>query len=161
MSNSRDLRARVFHAAVGVGQTMLVWGGEGADTCSLESFDALAAAWNEPRQLQGHCLQDIEGLENTAVTSDEERAYMFGGYSCSSGSGTRYNKLYAIDLTSLECAEVVSFGPSPSERSSSRMVCVGRRLVVCGGYTDAEDVPNEVQVFDLATSEAILLLLKT
>ena len=147
MSRRREPQARAFHAAAGVGQTMLVWGGEGAETCSVERFDVFSAIWQELRQLQGQSLPD--GLENTAFASDGERAYVFGGFA----SGTRYNKLYAIDLTSLVCTELASSGPSPSARSSSCMVCVGRRLVVCGGYTDAEDAPNVVQVFDLATSE--------
>ena len=143
---AREPKAREDHAAVVVDNNMLVWGGRGVDeTSTMETFDVSSATWLEPRQLHGDTLPN--GLYDMAVTSDKKRAYVFGGYS----NSTRkyYNQLFVIDLTSLECRELVPGSSSrPSARNGSRMVCYGRKLVMYGGRTDT-GVSDELHIFDL------------
>ena len=116
-----------------------------------ETFDVSSATWMEPRQLQGDTLPN--GLYNMAVTADKKRAYVFGGYSNSTDQ--RYNQLFVIDLTSLECRELVQGSSSrPSARSGSRMVCYGRKLVMYGGHTDT-GVSDELHIFVLDTGSEV------
>ena len=146
-SEPSEPKARFGHAAVVVDNNMLVWGGFGVDeTSTVETFDVSSATWLEPRQLHGDTLPN--GLYNMAVTSDKKRAYVFGGYS----NSTRqfYNQLFVIDLTSLECRELVPGSSSrPSARSRSRMLCYGRKLVMYGGLTGPGAVSDELHIFDL------------
>ena len=146
-SEPREPEARAYHAAVVVDNIFLVWGGRGVDeTSTVETFDVSSAIWLEPRRLHGDTLPN--GLYNMAVTSDKKRAYVFGGYSPSTRQ--RYNQLFVIDLTSLECRELVPGSSSrPSARQGSRMVCYGRKLVMYGGYTGPGAVSDELHIFDL------------
>ena len=145
----REPDARYGHAAVVVDNNMLVWGGDGADaTSTVETFDVSSVTWLEPRQLHGDTLPN--GLYDMAVTSNKKKAYLFGGWSNSTSKF--YNQLFVIDLTSLECRELVPGSSSrPSARNSSRMVCYGRKLVMYGGCTGPADseVSDELHVFDL------------
>ena len=140
--------ARRYHAAVGAGQTMLVWGGrgEGIQTSTVESFDVTSLTWKEPRQLQG----DLPiALASVAVASDGEKAYMFGGLS----SRGLENKLFSLDLASLECRELVpSSTPRPSGREHCRMVCCGGKLVVYGGFSGSViGASDDLYTFDLTS----------
>ena len=143
-------RSRWARAAVGVGQTLLVLGGGGVEETSLvERFDVVSATWRDARRLQRDSLP--VGLRNNmAVTSDGETGYVFGG----DYSGGTSDKLFAINLTSLECRELVpspqsSYRPGP--RSASAMVYSEGRLVMYGGVSS-----REVEVFDLNKSETML-----
>ena len=148
-SEPREPKARLGHAAVVVDNNMLVWGGIGVgETSTVETFDVSSATWLEPRRLHGDILPN--GLYSMAVTSDKKRAYVFGGYS----NSTR-NQLFVIDLTSLECRELVPGSSSrPSARQGSRMVCYGRKLVMYGGRTDT-GVSDELNIFDLDTGSEV------
>ena len=148
-SEPREPEARYNHAAIVVDNNMLVWGGTDVDeTSTVETFDVSSATWLEPRQLHGDTLPN--GLYDMAVTSDKKRAYVFGG--CSNSTGQRYNQLFVIDLTSLECRELVPGSSSrPSARDGSRMVCYGRKLVMYGGFTGPRAVSDELHIFDLDT----------
>ena len=154
-SSIKEPQARACHAAIGVGSTMLVWGGNGngdgksVKTSTIGSFDVLNATWQDPRQLHGPSLPD--GLRDTTVASDGKTAYVFG---VSSGSLT--NKLYAIDVASQYCRELIpaaGSAPPPSARTGSSMVYVRGRLVVYGGKVDGESPSDELHVFNLTTSE--------
>ena len=151
MSGRKDGQtSRCGHAAVGVGQTLLVWGGDGVEETSLvERFDVVSTTWRDARRLQGDSLP--VGLRYMAVTSDGETGYVFGG----DYSGGRSDKLFAINLTSLECRELVpspqsSYSPGP--RIVSAMVYSEGRLVMYGGFRSN----REVEVFDLNKSETML-----
>ena len=152
-SPAREPRASYFHAAVGVGQTLHVWGGDGGRTSvqasTVECLDVPSATWQEPRQLRGHPLPDR--LDSMAVTADGERAYSFGGRTGSDAS----NVVYEVNMTSLECRELApaSASPAPSKKFDSGMVHYQHMLVVYGGYT-SEGPTDELHVFDLNTSEA-------
>ena len=153
-SVAREPQARNYHAAVGVGQTLHVWGGDGGDTSvqasTVECLDVPSATWQEPRQLRGHPLPDR--LDSMAVTADGERAYSFGGRT---GSGFS-NAVYEVNMTSLECRELApaSASPAPSKKVDSGMVHYQHMLVVYGGFTSEGRRTDELHVFDLNTSEA-------
>ena len=109
----------------------------------------VSTTWRGARRLQGDSLP--VGLRSMAVTSDGETGYVFGG----SYSGGTSDKLFAINLTSLECRELVrspqlSYRPGP--RSYNAMVYSEGRLVM---YGDPES-NREVEVFDLNKSETML-----
>ena len=150
MSGRKD--DRWGHAAVGVGQTLLVWGGDrnGVEETSLvERFDVVSTTWRDTRRLQGDSFP--VGLRYMAVASDGEMGYVFGG----DYSGGRSDKLFAINLTSLECRELVPrpqlvYRPGPG--SYSAMVYSEERLVMYGGSGSS----REVEVFDLDESETML-----
>ena len=147
MSDKKDGPNRLGHAAVGVGQTLLVWGGLGVEETSLvERFDVVSTTWRDARRLQGDSLPN--GLHDMVVTSDGEMGYVFSGHY----SGSCSDKLFAINLTSLECRELVPSAQSsyiPGPRSASAMVYSEGRLVM---YGDS----REVEVFDLNKSETML-----
>ena len=145
-------RARYGHAAVGVGQKLYAWGGDGGTSVqasTVECLDVPSATWQEPRQLRGHSLPDR--LYAMAVTADGERAYSFGGSTDSGHS----NRVYGVNMTSLECRELApaSASPAPSKKTGSGMVHYQHMLVVYGGYTSVLHPTDELHVFDLNTSE--------
>ena len=147
--------ARYGHAAVGCGSNMFVWGGKGGggsvvSSSVVERFNVQSTSWQESRQLRGQSLPD--GLRSMAVASDGERAYYFGGYV--DGLSQRYNSLYVLDLSSMQCRQMATGGESPTARSLSAMVHYRRLLVVYGGSTGS-GASDELFVFDLDTSEAI------
>ena len=149
----REPWPRSHHVAVSAGSKLLIWGGMDwrglIEATTVEEFDLLSTAWQEPRKLCGESLPD--GFHKMAVAWDETKAYMFGGKDIGE---TRYNDLYEVDLTSLECKKIqpaAGSAPPPSPRSSSSMACVGRQLVVYGGF-DGEEGSDELHVFDLDTS---------
>ena len=138
--SGRQPAARSYHAAVGMDQAMLVWGGGGKDVPSsmVDSFDVLSLTWIEQRQLHGDPLPS--GLERMAVATDGKKAYLFGG---SSSKGLE-NRVFSVDQTSLECRELV---PSSSGgREGCPMVFCGGKLVVYGGFT-----AHGVYVIDLVS----------
>ena len=142
--SGRGPAARFYHAAVGVDQAMLLWGGGGKDVPSsmVDSFDVLSLTWIEQRQLHGDPLPS--GLSGMAVASDGKKAYLFGG--CSS-KGLQ-NRVFSVDQTSLECRELVpTSSVRPGGRSGCPMVFCGGKLVVYGGFTD-HGAPDDIFVFD-------------
>ena len=152
---AREPQARGDYAAVSSSRHMFVWGGwagrnaSGLATSTVEIFDVLSAAWQEPQQLRGLSLQD--GLNEMAVAWDEEKAYSFGG---SMESKTKYiNDVYEIALSTLQCTKLVpAAGSAPSPRESSAMICSRRRLVLYGGSRDGLEL-DDLHVFNLDTSE--------
>ena len=151
---SAEPQARCLHAAVGVGQNMLIWAGNGGMTdiksSIIEVFNVKSATWKEPVQLSCQCLP--ENLESMAVASDGEKAYFWGGLVGPIEAQKRIGSLYCLDLQSLQCSEIISAGPSPSPRAGSCMVMLKQKLVVYGGSCD-DDAKAEVLVFNLDTSE--------
>ena len=150
--------ARRSHAAVGCGNNMFVWEGDGrgsvVSSSVVERFNVQSTSWQEPRLLRGQSLPDC--LYAMAVASDGERAYCFGGFV---GRGSRRrsqrcNSLYVLDLSSMQYRQMTTGGESPTARSYSAMVHYRRQLVVYGGRTES-GVSDELFVFDLDTSEAI------
>ena len=145
--------ARFYHAAVGAGQNMLLWAGDGGNGSAVpssvvERFNVLTIAWQEPRQFD--CQSFPSDLQRMAVTSDGEKAYFFGGWVGPGGCESR-NKLYALDLSSLLCEEVVPAEECPNPRANSGMVHYRRKLVLYGGYTQGPS--DDLFVFDLDNSE--------
>jgi hypothetical protein len=100
--------------------------GGGVETGVVEGFDVVSAIWRDPRRLHGDPLPP--GLQGMAVTTDGEKGYVFGGYT----GGKRFDLLFSIDPTSLDCRELVpSAGSSsrPGARRDSAIVRHERRLV--------------------------------
>ena len=152
----REPQARGDYAAVSSSRHMFIWGGwagassaSGLATSTVELFDVLSAAWQEPQQLRGLSLPD--GLNEMAVAWDEEKAYSFGG---SIESTTKYiNDVYEINLSTLQCTKLVpAAGSAPSHRESSAMICSKRRLVIYGGSKDGLEL-DDLHMFNLDTSE--------
>ena len=151
--------ARRSHAAVGCGGNLFVWAGDGGPGSPvplsvLERFNVVSTSWQEPLQLRGQSLP--VGLRGMAVTSDGEKAYCFGGLASPLGSGQRQNSLYCLDLSSLVCGKIVPSSESPSPRDDSAMVHYRRKLVLYGGDTGGGSASDELFVFDLDTSEALI-----
>ena len=147
--SGRQPAARSYHAAVGMDQAMLVWGGGGKDGPSsmVDRFDVLSLTWKEQRQLHGHPLPS--GLWGMAVATDGKKAYLFGGRS----SGGVENRVFSVDQTSLECRELVpSSSVRPGGRSNCPMVFCGGKLVVYGGHTGL-GVSDDLYVFDLGSGK--------
>lgn len=151
-SRSVQPAARRSHAAVGAGTKQYVWGGHPvSSTTTLESFDILSLTWEKPKRLLGS-LPD--GLWDMAITSEGDTAYSFGGRTGSYPACTYFNTLYQINLSTLECKELVPENPSqaPTKTACSGVVYFNGKLVVYGGYTGQERT-DELHVFDLRTSE--------
>ena len=148
--SSREPRPRKRHAAVGVGHNLYVWAGDSSSartpSTTFETFDVGSETWGESQRLNGS-LPD--GLRNVAVATDGKSAYTFGG---ASNSYAHLNSVYQIDLSTLQCRELVPRAASCAPRKGSCMVYFNKKLVVHGGYTD-RDVTDELLVFDLRTSE--------
>lgn len=117
----------------------------------LETFDVLSETWQRPQELRG---SPPDVLCAVAVAGDSESAYFFGGASVSHSKNTFFNTLYQLDLSTLECKELVPRNPSqaPMKQSNSGMVLFKDKLVVQGGYT-GKDRSNELHTFDLKKSE--------
>ena len=152
-SVAREPQARNDHAAVGVGQKLYVWGGDGGTSVqasTVECLDVPSATWQEPRQLRGHPLPDR--LHAMAVTTDGERAYSFGGWT----DWGKSNAVYEVNMASLECRKLApaSASPVPSKKTGSGMVHYQHKLVEYGGFTSDYRPTDELHVFDLNTSEA-------
>ena len=145
-SSGRGPAARSYHAAVGVDQVMLVWGGKDVPSSMVDSFDVLSVTWKEQRQLHGHPLPSLWGM---AVASDGMKAYLFGGRS----SKGLENSVFSVDQTSLECRELVpSSFVRPGGREGSAMVFCGGKLVAYGGRTD-HGASDDIYVFYLGSGK--------
>ena len=161
MSSVIEPLARSYHAAIRAGQNMLVWGGKGDKLrpSVVERFDVLSTVWQEPQQLNGPPLPG--GINDMAVACDGEKAYMLGGMSGPRYSRHRHHTLYEVDLTSLDCKELVlarGSAPLPSARSGSMVMGLGRKLIVYGGYTDdGRSNERRLHVVDLDASELAVL----
>ena len=150
---SRQPRPRRDHVAVGVGQKLYIWGGEGdslrIQPTSVESFNVLFDTWERPQQLHGSLPG---GLWDLAYTNEGQIAYTFGGFDGSQ----LINTLYQIDLSTQNCKELVPVNPSraPMKLCGSRMVYFNHQLVVYGGSRGQGLAKiDELHVFDLRTSE--------
>ena len=153
---------RRYHAAASVGQKLYVWGGtdysgsERVQTTTVESFDVSSESWLQSRQLHGTELPN--GLQGVAITLVDESAYTFGGeaFVDSLGKFIYFNKLFEINLFTLQCREIVPepHSPVPKQLSFSGMVHFNHMLVVHGGCCRyGQERTDDVHVFDLRTSE--------
>lgn len=149
---ARPPEPRYDHAAVCIGSKLIVWGGrsKGSATISadtIESFDISSETWKQPQQVHGSLPGCLSGM---AVTTNGENAYSFGGQAGS----TRINTLYEINMSTLQCRELVPANPAdaPPKTSNSRIVYYKDKLVLHGGYTGQHRI-DEIHVFDLKNSE--------
>ena len=140
------------HAAVSIGSKLVVWGGRGDDSATIsantiESFDVSSETWKQPQQLQGSLPGGLSGM---AVTSNGEYAYSFGGQIGS----TRINTVYEINMSTLQCRELVPANPShaPRKISGGCIVHFKDKLLIHGGFTGHHRT-DELHVFDLKNSE--------
>ena len=176
VNSSREPQPMCFHAAVDFRQKLYIWGGlrlpSMVHNSMLEMFDVPSEKWQQPQTLRGSRLPD--DLCAMAVARDSEKAYFFGGMSFSSSKAARdsenprffggvsdsssnltfFNTLYQLNLSTLECKELVPRNPSqaPVKQCGSGMVFFKDKLVVQGGYT-GKDCSNELYTFDLKNSE--------
>ena len=154
--------ARVFHAALSIGQNMLVLAGEGGDRSSIdssvvESFNVSLTSWQPQRRLLNQTLPD--GYSSMATASDGENVYMFAGRS---GVRQLCNKIYQVNALTLECSELLPATPvCPTPKEHSALIYWNRTLVSYGGDTNDRTKSNELFVFDLNTSEAVTITMQT
>ena len=153
---TRQPLPRSWHAAVGIGSKLYVWGGDGGSskikTTALETFDVTSVQWEQPQLLNGSSMPD--GLQAMAVTSDGETAYCC----CGRAGSTRYNTVFEITPSHHLCKELQPTSPSdarPQGTSASRVVQFQDKLVLYGGYTGQRST-NELHVFNLKKSECEL-----
>ena len=156
-SSYSEPSVRFYHAAVGFDRNMFLWAGTGSAVSSsvVHSFNAETVSWGEQRELSGQLPPD--GWCGMAVACDRERAYgyFFGGIVGPKKSCAYRNTLYALDLLSMQCREIVPTNAAPSGREHSAMVYYKKKLVVYGGQAGAAAVFDDLFVFDLKTSEAL------
>ena len=153
--SARQPQPRAKHAAVGIGHKLFVWGGDGGSakiqTATIESFDVFSKAWDPPQQLLCSLPDDLRSI---AATTDGESAFFFGGATQGSKGFTYSNTLYQVNLSTLQCRELVPRTPSraPDKASGVGLVYSNHKLVVYGGYSGKER-GDKVYVFDMRTSE--------
>ena len=147
------------HAAVGIGHKLYVWGGDGGDdmipATTIESFDVFSEAWQQPQQLSGDL---VDTLWDFAVTTDGESAYFFGGWTHSDDTLDGFDecsRLYKVDLSTLECRELVPGYPSytPTQAHGNAMVYFNKKLILYGWWEDRDRTDDRLHVFDLTTGE--------
>ena len=149
--SSREPKARAWHAAVGVGDKLFIWGGGGdstiIQTTTLEAFNVESLSWEQTRQLNGS-LPD--SLCSAAVTNEKENFYSFGGYTL---PGHYVDTLYEINPSTLLCRELVpnSSSQAPEKQQGSRSVYFKNKVVVYGGNTGMGR-PDDLHIFDLEKS---------
>ena len=151
---SRQPHPRREHAAVGFGQKLYIWGGEGdhtkIQTSMIESFNLSSESWEQPKLLN---LSLPDRLWDMAVTSDGQNTYSFGGRV---GGDIYFNTLYQYNLSRQQCKELVPRNPShaPRKQSVGGMVYFDHKLVVHGGLCSDGKYSDELYTFDLRTSES-------
>ena len=159
MMATREPLPRAWHAAVGIGSKLHVWGGYNSDSAiqakELESFDILSVTWQDPQVLHGVNMPD--GLRAMAVTSDGETSYSFGGATGSASPFTYYNDLFQVTPSqhfyhNLQPTSSSESDTAPQKKADSRAVQYGDKLVLHGGNT-SQKCTNELHVFDLKKSE--------
>ena len=150
---------RRCHAAASMGQRLIVWGGSDyygrkrVQAKAVESFDVCSESWLQSRQIRG---KFPDGLQGMAVTQVDENAYTFGGEAWTGTKFIYFNKLFVINLPTLQCREIVPEPHShvPKKMSFSGMVHFNHMLVAHGGCLQyGQERAEEVLVFDLQTSK--------
>ena len=153
------MATRMWHAAVGIGSKLYVWGGyDGSSkikTTALEIFDVTSVQWEQPQLLNGSTMPG--GLHSMAVTSDGETAYCCCGRAGSHPNYTYHNTVFEITPSQHLCKELQPTSPSlmPQKTGGSRVVQFQDKLLLYGGYNGQRGT-NELHVFDLKTSECEL-----
>lgn len=142
------------HAAVGIGQKLHIWGGDGGaykiPTSTIHSFDLSSETWEKPRELDCSLPDALCGM---AVATDGESAYFFGG-ATGSYPATYFNTLCQVKPSMLECRKLVPAAHShtPTQKCGSGMVYFSKKLLVHGGY-NGDGWTDELHVFDLTTGK--------
>lgn len=160
----REPQPRYGHAAIGVGEKLYVWGGcndaAKIPPTILECYDVPSGTWEQQQTIRGFLP---EGLRSSAVATDGQNAYTFGG---KTSRVVRLRTIYQVNPSTLECKELVprvSSAYDPKRLSGSTMVYFNQKLVVHGGSAGAGMIVD-LHVFDLTKSEFIvfsLLFLKS
>ena len=154
--------ARMFHAALPMGNHMFMWGGITSEDSSpvkssvVECFNVLSYSWEQPRRLLNEVLP--VGYSNMAVASDGENSYLFGG---TNKSEELCSEIYEVRMPSLECKKLVPTADPINTRGLSALVCVNRTLISYGGVIDKPHtmptLSKKLFVFDLIESECVAI----
>ena len=152
----RQPQPRDRHAAFGIGQKLYVWAGDSGrpniPTTVIESFDVFSETWQRPQWLRGDLPTSLWDM---AIATDGENAYSFGGWTYKPVGYDQYRKLYKINLSTLQCTELVPGYPSytPNRTVGAAMVYFDQKLVLYGKWKDQD--PTKIHVFDLKTGECV------
>ena len=148
--SSRQPQPRDRHAAVGFGQKLYIWEGDGGSSkiqnSAIDVFDLSSETWNESMKLRGSLPA---GLQDVAVTTDGQCAYSFGGI-----SDSFLNAVYKVQLSTLQCIELPQKNctHAPLKKCGSGVVYFNQKLVVYGGWTGLETT-DELNAIDTKTGE--------
>ena len=93
----------------------------------METFDVPSETWQQPQELRCSLPDNLCAM---AVARDNENAYFFGGASGTRLNVTYFNTLYQLNLSTLECKELVPRNPSQAhvKQSDSGMVLFKNKL---------------------------------
>lgn len=150
--SSRQPQPRDDHAAVGVGQKLFVWGGDGRSpknqTRTVKIFDVPSMAWQQPENLRGSQVPDK--CWDMAIATDGESAYSFGG---STNKDTYFDTVFKVDLSTLLCEKLTTGESSSAPKKAQKgcMVYFNHKLIVHGGYSG--EPTGQLHTFDLKTGE--------
>ena len=146
--------ARDGHAAFAIGQKMMLLAGDGCESHVVDTFNIFSMAWKETITLRRNDAPD-RLCYMAAVSDGKDTLYTFAGYT---KGGRRINSLYELNVSSMQCTEIVpATGNIPSPRDSSSMILYDRLLLAYGGRTD-DGVSSELLVFNLHSSERCIVV---
>ena len=102
---TRQPLSRDSHAAVGIGSTLYVWGGDDGSgrikTTALETFDVTSVQWERSQLLNGSSMPD--SLWGMAVMGDGETAYCCCGQAGSTWViPNHFNQSFYMTLSELD-----------------------------------------------------------
>ncbi|KAH9812265.1 hypothetical protein DFH28DRAFT_899475 [Melampsora americana] len=148
--------ARVGHASVGVGNVLIVWGGDTKTSEEEIQDDGLyllnlsTREWTRVK-ISGNCPEGRYGHSAAIIGS---KFYIFGGQT---DQGGFMNDLWSFDLHKLksgapqwQCVESAPNDPTPTRRTGHTVVTHGESIFVFGG-TDGQYHYNDTWKFDTTT----------
>ena len=148
---------RIGHAAVSIGNRLLLWGGyAGSDKSSkklaraVEQFDILTEIWEKKTTFGTPPL----GLWDTGCASIGASLYNIGGFDGTS----QYKSLHELNTVSWEWKKLVAKNPSsaPMKKYGGGMVALDEEnLLILAGRSGRciSDYTNELHVFNIPEGE--------
>ncbi|XP_024027283.1 uncharacterized protein LOC21402019 isoform X2 [Morus notabilis] len=142
---------RDSHSCTTVGDNLYVFGGtDGMNPLNdLHILDTSSHTWISP-SLRGEGPEAREGHSAALVG---KRLFIFGGCGKSSSSNEEvyYNDLYILNTDTLVWRELNTLGHLLTPRAGHSTVAFGKKLFVFGGFTDAQNLYNDLYMLDIDT----------
>ena len=149
--------AREGSISATIDSKVFIWGGELAvtedtskDTSHLKNLyilDALRETWTS-RPFTG---EHPQGFKYCSSTQSGNVLYVYGGFN---KQNQTTGSLFSLNLDLALWRELSPHVPhGPWKKSGSGMVVHGEKIIIFGGYTEDQQVTNELHVFDISTSK--------